>query len=157
MSGSPRHKSGSARPIGDGIRFAHVVTVQDVDVAAARVIGSARVGTVATAAIVPTARVGTVPTVVIVAAAVAIVATAIVGRRTERRAGCKPQSGAIVAVPATNPFTIPDVDPTEALVLLLLHKPTIEVSTKVMLDPTHTLLGPVIGAGVGLNGDLLSR
>src|SRR5262245_41517870 len=88
--------------IRDGIRFAHLITVQDVDVAAARVIRHARVGTVAavaivaTAAIVGRARVGTVATVAIVATA------AIVGRcRAERRAGCKAQSG-------PRPIGIPD-------------------------------------------------
>ena len=49
-------------------------------------------------------------------------------------------------VPAATPVTIP-VLPTEATVgALLLHVPPPVISLKVIVWPTHTLAGPVMGA-----------
>jgi hypothetical protein len=55
-----------------------------------------------------------------------------------------------MAVPYAAPVTMPLVDPTAALVLLLLQLPPAEASLSVVEDPMHTLDAPVITAGSGL-------
>jgi hypothetical protein len=50
-------------------------------------------------------------------------------------------------LPTLTPVAIPVVDPTVAmLVLLLLHVPPAEASYKVVIPPAHTLPFPVIGS-----------
>ena len=51
----------------------------------------------------------------------------------------------IVTVPAETPVTTPVDEPTVAIeVLLLLHVPPLVESNKVIVDPTHTEVGPEI-------------
>ena len=54
----------------------------------------------------------------------------------------------MVAVPAIEPVTIPEVDPIPALVLLLLHVPPAGVEFKEVVKPTHTFVVPVIAVGL---------
>jgi hypothetical protein len=57
----------------------------------------------------------------------------------------------IVTVPPDTPVTIPEEDPTVAIVvLLLLHTPPGGRQVKVIVLPAHRLVGPVIGPGFGL-------
>ncbi len=59
-----------------------------------------------------------------------------------------PNEYVIVTIPGFTPVTIPVKDPTVAIVSeLLLHVPPLMISLSVIVDPTHTLDGPVIGAG----------
>ena len=56
-----------------------------------------------------------------------------------------------VATPGDTPITTPVLDPTEAIVSgLLLHKPVPGGQVSVVPAPTHTLIVPVIGPGLGL-------
>jgi hypothetical protein len=53
-------------------------------------------------------------------------------------------------VPAATPVTIPEPEPTDAVVgLLLLHVPAGVELLKVVVRPKHTFMFPVIGAGGG--------
>jgi hypothetical protein len=53
-------------------------------------------------------------------------------------------------VPALTPVTIPEEEPIVAIEgLPLLHVPP-PVPVKIIVDPTHTLPGPVIAPGMGL-------
>jgi hypothetical protein len=54
---------------------------------------------------------------------------------------------AIVDVPGSTPVTTPVTGFTEALPLLLLHRPPGVALLKVVVEPTHTLVPPVITAG----------
>lgn len=55
----------------------------------------------------------------------------------------------IVAVPAATPDTMPDAEPTEAVVAsLLLHVPPVVASVSVMVLPMQTKVKPDMGAGV---------
>ena len=57
----------------------------------------------------------------------------------------------ITGAPDDMPVTIPEAEPTVACAgLLLLHVPPVTISLCVIVDPTQTLLRPVIGAGVAL-------
>jgi hypothetical protein len=57
----------------------------------------------------------------------------------------------IVAVPANTPVTTPVVAPTLAMVVgVLLQVIPVVTSLNVMVEPSHTDDGPVIGAGVAL-------
>lgn len=56
----------------------------------------------------------------------------------------------IDAVPADTPVTAPDVEFTVTWALGLLHVPPPAVPVKVTVEPTHTLLGPVIDVGIGI-------
>ena len=57
----------------------------------------------------------------------------------------------MVAVPAAIPVTIPDEDPTVAmLVVELLQVPPLVASVNVIVEATHTVPGPPIAAGVEL-------
>ena len=57
----------------------------------------------------------------------------------------------MVGVPAEIPVTKPVPVPIVAReVLLLLHVPPIVTSDKVVVEPTHTFIVPVIAAGTGL-------
>jgi hypothetical protein len=57
----------------------------------------------------------------------------------------------MVEVPDDTPYTIPELVPTVAtLVVLLLHMPPPVVLLSVVLLPTHTVDEPVIAAGSGL-------
>jgi hypothetical protein len=52
----------------------------------------------------------------------------------------------MITVPAVTPVTTPDVAFIDAMdVLLLLHVPPVVASANVLVDPTHTLVVPVIG------------
>ena len=54
------------------------------------------------------------------------------------------------AVPEATPVTTPDPDPAVAvLVLLLLQVPPGDPSLSVIVDPTHTTVGPVMFTGSG--------
>lgn len=54
----------------------------------------------------------------------------------------------IVAEPADTPVTIPELRPMVAIVVsLLLHVPPVVPSVRVIVEPTHTRDGPVIGIG----------
>ena len=56
-----------------------------------------------------------------------------------------------VEVAEVRPVTTPVADPMLAFVVTLLdHVPPNESSTSVIVAPTHTVAGPVIGAGRGL-------
>ena len=55
----------------------------------------------------------------------------------------------ITVAPGALPVTTPDIEPIVAFVLLLLQVPPVVASLKVMDDPTHTAVGPVIVAGEG--------
>ena len=49
-------------------------------------------------------------------------------------------------VPVATPVTTPDVDPIVAtLVVVLDHRPPVDASLSVVVDPTHTFSVPVIG------------
>ena len=52
-------------------------------------------------------------------------------------------------MPGTTPVTMPEEEPTVALPLLPLHVPP-PASVKDIVEPTQTLLGPVIFPGNGL-------
>ncbi len=57
---------------------------------------------------------------------------------------------AMEEVPADMPVTIPAAGSTEATDgAPLLHDPPIDVSNKLMLEPTHTLPGPNMALGTG--------
>ena len=54
----------------------------------------------------------------------------------------------MVGVPAATPVIIPDVDPALAhAVLLLLQVPPAGVEFKVVVNPAHTVVVPVIAVG----------
>ena len=53
----------------------------------------------------------------------------------------------MVAVPAATPVTIPDVPIVATPVLLLAHVPPLVVEDRVVVDPAHTEVVPVIAAG----------
>jgi hypothetical protein len=56
----------------------------------------------------------------------------------------------IIAVPALTPLTIPLLDPTVAVaVLLQVHIPPVGKQLCVVAEPTHTLLLPVMAEGTG--------
>lgn len=55
-----------------------------------------------------------------------------------------------VAVPALNPVTIPEPDPTATMTELLFQMPPAVAQDKVIELPTQTLVPPVIAAGNGL-------
>ena len=54
----------------------------------------------------------------------------------------------IVSMPAVTPVTTP-LAFTVACVLLLLHTPPVSTPVKVIDEPTHTVLSPVIGPATG--------
>ena len=54
----------------------------------------------------------------------------------------------MVSIPAETPVTIPLVS-TVACELLLLHVPPLSTPVKVVDEPTHTVLSPVIGPATG--------
>ena len=55
-----------------------------------------------------------------------------------------------MVVPAVSPARIPVPTPmVPVVILLLLHVPPGVASVRWMVEPTHTLLGPAIGAGAG--------
>ena len=57
----------------------------------------------------------------------------------------------MLTTPPATPVTIPEEEPTVAIVISpLLHVPPPETSDNVMNWPTHTEFGPVIFAGNGL-------
>ena len=58
----------------------------------------------------------------------------------------EPRAYVIMAVPAVFPDTMPVLDPTVALVLLLIHVPP-PASVKAVVDPTQTFRLPAILAG----------
>ena len=53
----------------------------------------------------------------------------------------------MVAVPAATPVTMPDVPIVATPVLLLAHVPPLVVEDRVVVDPAHTEVVPVIAAG----------
>jgi hypothetical protein len=56
-----------------------------------------------------------------------------------------------MAVPDATPATIPELDPTVAIeVLLLTHDPPVKVFPNVIVAPVQTVVGPVIGPGAGI-------
>ena len=55
----------------------------------------------------------------------------------------------IVAVPAVTPVTMPEEEPTVALVLLLLQVPPAVASVSVIVAPSQTEELPEIDGGVG--------
>ncbi len=56
----------------------------------------------------------------------------------------------MVLLPAVTPVTLPDVELTVALLLLLVHVPPVTASASVVLRAVQTLVIPVIAAGTGL-------
>ena len=56
----------------------------------------------------------------------------------------------MVAVPAATPDTMPDVPMVATPVLLLAHVPPLVVDDKVVVEPAHTEVVPVITAGSAL-------
>ena len=57
----------------------------------------------------------------------------------------------IVAVPANTPVTTPVVAPTVAVAVeVLLHVIPVVTSPRVIVEPSHTDVGPVMAAGVAL-------
>ena len=54
----------------------------------------------------------------------------------------------MVELPAVTPATVPEV-PTVAFALLLLQVPLPVASLRVVAEPAHTLIVPVIAAGNG--------
>lgn len=54
----------------------------------------------------------------------------------------------MVAVPAPAPETMPDEEPTVATpVALLLHVPPVGLQLSVVVDPSHTVVVPVMDPG----------
>ena len=53
----------------------------------------------------------------------------------------------MVSIPGVTPVTVPPV--TVALVLVLFHMPPVIASASVMLDPAHTVDGPVMDPADG--------
>ena len=56
----------------------------------------------------------------------------------------------MVVVPEDTPVTIPALLIVATPVLLLLHTPPLVVLLNIIVDPTHTLVFPVIGLTTGL-------
>jgi hypothetical protein len=57
----------------------------------------------------------------------------------------------MTVVPVVTPLTMPDDEPTVAtVVLLLIQVPPAVASVTVIVEPAHTLVGPLIAAGAGL-------
>ena len=56
----------------------------------------------------------------------------------------------MMLLPAVTPVTLPDVELTVALPLLLVHVPPVMASLSVVLRVVQTLVIPVIAAGTGL-------
>ena len=55
----------------------------------------------------------------------------------------------IVAVPTVPPVTTPVVEPTAAIVdALELHVPPVVASVRLIVNPEHTIEGPVIAVGI---------
>ena len=55
----------------------------------------------------------------------------------------------MTVVPKVPPVTTPVAEPIVATpVLLLTHVPPLTASVRVMVAPTHTAVGPLIGAGM---------
>ncbi len=64
----------------------------------------------------------------------------------------------IIAVPVATPVTIPEDDPTVAMpVALLLHVPPGTELPNGLVNPTHTLILPVITPGDGLTDTVVVR
>jgi hypothetical protein len=62
----------------------------------------------------------------------------------------------MVVVPAATPVTIPVEEPTVATgETVLAHVPPLVASVKVIEDPTHTVLLPVIAAGAAVTVSVL--
>lgn len=61
-----------------------------------------------------------------------------------------PKVYVIIAVPAVNPVTVPEELMLPMDGALLLHVPPPVVSDKVVVNPVHTVVLPVIGFGRGL-------
>jgi hypothetical protein len=55
----------------------------------------------------------------------------------------------ITDVPGITPVTIPELEPTVELPLLLVHTPPGGVAVNVVVNPTHTLAVPEIDDGDG--------
>ena len=53
----------------------------------------------------------------------------------------------MVTVPAATPVTMPDVPIVATPVLLLAHVPPLVIEDRVVVDPAHTVVVPVIAAG----------
>ena len=58
----------------------------------------------------------------------------------------------MVTTPVETPLTTPEVETVAIPVLPLLHVPPVDVSAKVIVELTQTVLAPVIGAGKTGNG-----
>ena len=55
----------------------------------------------------------------------------------------------MMVVPVVNPLTTPVPEPIVATIVLLLDQLPVPVTSfKVIFNPVHTLVGPVIAAGV---------
>jgi hypothetical protein len=54
----------------------------------------------------------------------------------------------ITAVPIDTPVTLPEASTVATAVVPLLQLPLVEVSVKAVTAPTHSVVVPVIGAGV---------
>lgn len=62
-----------------------------------------------------------------------------------------PSAYVIVVAPAATPVTVPVTEPTVATAtVLLLHTPPVVAELSVVADPAHTLVVPVIAAGIAL-------
>ena len=56
----------------------------------------------------------------------------------------------MIAVPLVTPVTKPVDDPILTFALLLLQFPPTLTSDKMVVEPTHTTKGPLMGLGSGL-------
>ena len=56
----------------------------------------------------------------------------------------------MVAAPAATPVAIPDVPIVATPILLLAHVPPLVVEDRVVVDPAHKEVVPVIAAGIAL-------
>lgn len=56
----------------------------------------------------------------------------------------------MVTAPAVTPFTVPVVEPIVAFPLLVLHRPPGVALLNGIVEPTQTLLRPLIVDGTGL-------
>jgi uncharacterized protein YacL len=61
----------------------------------------------------------------------------------------------MVSMPGETPVIRPVVPVVAMAGIVLLHTPPVELSDKVKTDPTHTLLLPPIGFGIGLTVTVL--
>ena len=52
-------------------------------------------------------------------------------------------------MPAATPVTTPDVEIVATPVLLLVHRPPVDVLLNVVVEPAHTTIVPVMAAGSG--------